>query len=233
MRGAMGKLHHRVACTALVDAYTELSRLVSTLDETDFPRASRCAGWTVGDVLFHVLLDAQRALVTFGTPASTPPTADYISYWRDWANHRSEAAAAAHARFVRIGASAYADPRALAAQWHETAQAVLRFASVMPGSDHVATQGYSLTVTDFLATLAVEATVHHLDMLLELPGRPQPRPGPIELTVDVLDALLGDVDVRPAWDDLTWLLKGTGRFPLTPAEARGLGAVANRFPLLG
>jgi hypothetical protein len=110
---------------------------------------------------------------------------------------------------------------------------VLTTAAAVPGSDVIASQGRTFTVTDFLGTLAVEATVHHLDMLVDLPGKPEPRPGAVEVTVRVLDHLLGDTVQRPPWDDLTWVLKGTGRAPLTTSERRALGATATRFPLLG
>ncbi|MGH3487659.1 MAG: maleylpyruvate isomerase N-terminal domain-containing protein [Actinopolymorphaceae bacterium] len=229
----MDKLHHRVAAAALTDAYSELSRLAGSLDDVDFMRASRCAGWAVGDVLFHVLLDAQRALVAFGTPTREAATTDYVRYWRHWSDHRDESAAAAHARFVRVATGAYPDLRVLAGEWQETAAAVLTTASALPGSDVVASQGQALTATDFLGTLAVEATVHHLDMLVALPGKPEPRPGALELTVRVLDQLLGDTTERPAWDDHTWVLKGTGRSALTTTERRALGATATRFPLVG
>lgn len=226
-------LHHRVAGAAVADAYGELSRLVASLDASDFLRPSRCAGWSVGDVLLHVLLDAQRALVTFATPTTKPATVDHVSYWRNWATNRSDAGAAMHARYVRVAAAAYSDPRMLATHWLETAEAVRHVAGQVSGSDLVATQGHSLTTTDFLGTLAVEATVHHLDMVGDLPGRPGPRPGPIALTVAVLDSLLGDEVPRPPWDDLTWVLKGTGRIPLTAAERTSLGTSASRLPLVG
>jgi uncharacterized protein (TIGR03083 family) len=229
----MGNLHPRVALSAVEDAYVELSRFASGLDLADLMRPSRCVGWTVADVLFHVLLDAQRALVTLATPAGKPADSDHVSYWRTWATERNENAAAAHARFVRVGAAAYQDPRTVVAHWNETAGAALRLAAQAPGADVVATQGHSFTVADFLSTLAVEATVHHLDMTVALPGRPVPRPGPVAHTVDVLDALLGEVRERPAWDDLTWILKGTGRVPLTATERQGLGTTASRFPLVG
>ena len=121
-------LHHRVAGAALTDAYSELSRLVGSLDGTDFLQPSRCAGWSVADVILHVLLDAQRALVTFGTPATKPPSTDHVAYWRNWATQRDDAAAVAeaeHARFVRISAAAYSQPRVIAQHWLTTAQAVL------------------------------------------------------------------------------------------------------------
>jgi hypothetical protein len=38
----------------------------------------------------------------------------------------------------------------------------------------VATQGHVITVPDLAATLVVEATIHHLDMIAELPAAPGP-----------------------------------------------------------
>jgi uncharacterized protein (TIGR03083 family) len=229
----MDTLQHRVALAALVDAYSEVSRLVASLDDTDYLRPSRCAGWSVADVLFHLLLDAQRALVTFATPAPKQANSDFVSYWRTWATNRTDLAAGLHARFVRIAAAAYGEPRQLGHQWRETAQAVVHTSGRLPGADVVTSQGHAFTVTDFLGTLAVEAVVHHLDMTVELPGRPGPRPGALDLTVRVLDQLLGSGARRPAWDDVTWVLKGTGRVPLQPSERQALGSTAARFPLVG
>ena len=229
----MGSLHQRVARAALTDAYSGLESVVMSLAEADFARASRCVGWTVGDVLFHTLLDAQRALVAFGTPARKAPDLDYVSYWRNWMQADNEPFAAGHARFVRIGAAAYVDPTMLARHWQGTASAVLRLASGTPGTDRISTQGHVLTVSDLLGTLAVEATVHHLDLLAELPDRALPRPSATELTVRTLDELLGENVSKPQWNDATWILKATGRLPLTASERNVLGAQADRFPLLG
>lgn len=229
----MGSLHQRVARTALADAYGGLEQVVASLTEADFARASRCTGWTVADVLFHVLLDAQRALVAFGTPARTAPDLDYVNYWRNWMQPANQPFAAAHARFVRISSAAYVDPTILARHWQGTARAVLELANGTPGTDRVSTQDHVLTVSDLLGTLAVEVTVHHLDLLLELPGRALPRPAATELTVRTLDELLGDNVTKPPWNDATWILKATGREPLTLTERKVLGAHAARIPLLG
>jgi len=39
---------------ALAEQHAELSDLLSTLDEADWPRASRCEGWSVADVVLHL-----------------------------------------------------------------------------------------------------------------------------------------------------------------------------------
>jgi hypothetical protein len=49
-----------------------------------------------------------------------------------------------------------------------------------------------------------------------------------------MDGLLSDDAVRPAgWTDEEYLLKATGRLPLTDADRTELGEVAGWFPLLG
>ena len=52
-----------------------------------------------------MLLDAQRALVTFATPASGEADVDFISYWTPF--RPGAEGYAAHTRFVRRMASSY------------------------------------------------------------------------------------------------------------------------------
>ncbi|HET9969138.1 MAG TPA: maleylpyruvate isomerase N-terminal domain-containing protein, partial [Streptosporangiaceae bacterium] len=61
------------ARAAMVASYQAVTDDVSKLGEEDLARPSRCLGWSRGDLLFHMLLDAQRALVTFATPAAAEP----------------------------------------------------------------------------------------------------------------------------------------------------------------
>ena len=88
-----------------------------------------------------------------------------------------------------------------------------------------------LTVPDFVSTLLVEATVHHLDLLVGLEG-PLPAAGsgwpnrPSRTRRVTASA--------PAeWDDVPAVLAGTGRRALDPADRELLGESADRFPLFG
>jgi hypothetical protein len=95
----------------------------------------------------------------------------------------------------------------------------------------VATQGWVVRVDDLLSTLAVEAAVHHLDLVAHL-DRPGPPPGALGEVRRVLEELLG----RPlpaGWDDATAARRGTGREPLADADRAALGDAADRFPLFG
>lgn len=227
------------AIRALGGAYRRITETIRALPEPDYGRPTRCAGWTVADLVFHLLLDAQRALVTCASPTEAHTDTDYISYWaRYWAYDSSgdvehprdrEQKAAAHARFVRISAAAFASPRSLLQMWTETSAAAVRAASATPPDARLATQGRVLTIVDFVATLAVEAAIHHLD--LDLP-HDEPDPDALDLTRRTLDGLLGAGAVRPDWPAAGYALKATGRQPLEPAERAVLGNSAERFPLI-
>jgi hypothetical protein len=43
------------------------------LDEDVGWQTTRCTGWTVRDLAFHLLEDARRALVALHTPANSAP----------------------------------------------------------------------------------------------------------------------------------------------------------------
>ena len=89
-----------------------------------------------------------------------------------------------------------------------------------------------LATADFIATLAVEAAVHYLDLTAGLPAAPPPDAASLALVRRVLDGLLG-TPLPGDWDDRTCALKGTGREALTAAERSALGARADRLPLFG
>src|SRR5215472_1581357 len=232
-------LDRATALGALDAGYQRVTAVTAGLSEADLMRPTRCAGWAVADVLYHQLLDARRALRTFASPSDAPADCDDVSYWRDYAPGEASgpdgdgAAAyagesAAHARYVRIAASAY-PPGALAWEWSETAAAACR-AGRACGHRAVTTQGHVLTVTSFAATLAVEVAVHYLDLTVDLPGAPVPDPGSLALVRRVLAGLLG-APFPDSWDDVTAALKGTGREPLTGEDRQVLGSSAGKFPL--
>jgi Mycothiol maleylpyruvate isomerase N-terminal domain len=127
----MSELDRGAVETALEAVYRNITTVADGLGEADLMRPSRCAGWAVGDVLYHQLLDARRALRTFASPSAEPPDVDDVGYWRAYSPQGhvppGGAEAAAHARFVRIAAAAY-PPGTLAWEWRETAAAACRTA---------------------------------------------------------------------------------------------------------
>jgi hypothetical protein len=136
--------------------------MLDGLAEPDFLLPTRCLGWTVSDVVYHLLGDARRALATLATPAGKAPDVDFISYWEAWKPG---------------GDDAQTRPRAWRAA---AAPAAVRLAALAP-YPVIATQGHALTVADLADTLAVEATIHHLDMIASVPAAPGPAPGCLAL----------------------------------------------------
>jgi hypothetical protein len=232
----MSDLDRTVVENALAATYRNITTVADGLGDGELMLPSLCAGWALGDVLYHQLLDARRALRTFASPSADRPDVDDIGYWRPYSPHSGEheavggAEAAAHARHVRIVASAY-PPGALAWEWRETAASACRAARACPHRA-VTTQGHVLRTVDFIATLAVEAAVHYLDLTAGLPASPPADAASLVLVRRVLDGLLG-TPMPGDWDDRTYALKGTGRTPVAEAERSAIGPLAERLPLFG
>ncbi|MGC4813987.1 maleylpyruvate isomerase N-terminal domain-containing protein [Micromonospora sp. DT228] len=217
---------------ALAQAYAGITAVVGDLDDAGLQRATRCRGWLVADLLLHVLGDAQRALVALASPVDGPADVDDVSYWRDFPSGDDEGNR--HAWWVRRSAAAFDRPTGIVRLWRDTAPAAVRAAGSANPEGYVTTQGHVLRVPDFLATLTTEAVVHHLDLTPELPDAPPPGPLAARVAVTTMEGLLSDDTVRPAgWDDQDFLLKATGRVPLTDRDRLELGESAGWFPLLG
>jgi hypothetical protein len=103
---------------------------------------------------------------------------------------------------------------------------------LLPVDVKVATQGHVLFAADFLATLAVEATIHHLDLAAGDKSLAGPSGPGLAVTRETLDGALGK-PVPVGWSDVDYVLKATGRAELTGGDRASLGVLATRFPLLG
>ncbi|HAW11381.1 MAG TPA: hypothetical protein DCX12_10065 [Chloroflexi bacterium] len=239
---------------ALGESYRAVTAAVRTLPDAAFERPTRCWGWTVRDVLFHLLLDPQRALVAFATPTTEAATTDLVAYWRPY--QPGTEGAERHAEFVRRAASADARAATLVEEWEETSEAALRAAAAAvmagraehqvtpratrrrgreasaPASGRVRTQGLVIAIPDLLATLTVEAVLHHLDLTVNLDSPPPAPPAALEVVRVTLDGLLGS-PLPVAWDAETYALKATGRVALDGGELDRLGPLGARLPLLG
>jgi uncharacterized protein (TIGR03083 family) len=211
-------------------AYEAFAVVVRPLGDEESWRPTGCTGWAVRDLVFHCAGDAQRALVALHTPAAGPPDRDAVTYWRDWAP--DPAGAANGRRFNRVSASMFLDFRQLRDLYLETTAATVNAVADARPELRVATQGHVLTAGDLMLTLAVEATVHHLDLTVSLPAARPPAPAGLTAVRTVLDGLLGR-PVPVAWTDEHYARAATGRVPLTADEARRLGGDAARFPLFG
>jgi hypothetical protein len=213
----------------LILLYAAETEAVRDRPEADFGRPTRTE-WTVRELLFHQLLDAQRTLVALASPAApqAEPDVDPVSYWRpffpdsDWN--------APHADFVRVAASAYSSGAVLLDHFTTTAEAAGRAVAAADPSSRVRTQGHVISVADLASTLVVEATTHLLDLTVDLAGAPQPPAAALAEARRVLEGLNGE-PLPERWDDIEAVLKGTGRTPISDEERTRLGEAWR--PLLG
>ncbi|MFJ7147191.1 maleylpyruvate isomerase N-terminal domain-containing protein [Streptomyces sp. NPDC100445] len=211
-------------------AYEAASAVVADLGDEESWLPTGCTGWAVRDLVFHCLQDAQRALVALHTPVDRPVDRDAVTYWRDW---RPDTAGAANGRrWARVNGSMFLDFGQLRGLYLETLAAAAHAAATTPPGTPVATQGHVLTAGDLTTTLAVEATVHHLDLTVRLPHAPGPSAEGLAAVRTTLDGLLGR-PAPPGWSDAHYARVGTGRTALTDAERAALGSTADRFPLFG
>jgi Mycothiol maleylpyruvate isomerase N-terminal domain len=228
-------IDYATALHRLTKAYDGIDRLVAALTRDDLLEFSRCRGWVVADVLFHVLCDAQRALIALASPHPGLSDRDFVTYWRGLAGDRDPIPGTWS---IKRSAAAFRDGLGSIALWQETSPAAVRAAGAADPNGHVTTQGHVLAVPDFLMTLATEAAIHHLDMTLHLPTARQPHPDALAAAVDSLDGLARTTDsgagavgdtMRPTtWTAEQYVLKATGREALSAGEA----TQARGYPLL-
>jgi hypothetical protein len=213
----------------LAELYAAEAAAVRDRPEADLGRPTRTE-WTVRELLFHQLLDAQRTLVALASPAAAgeEPDVDSVSYWRpffpdsDWN--------APHADFVRVAASAYSSGAVLLDHFTTTTEASARAVAAADPASLVHTQGHVISVADLASSLVVEATTHLLDLTVDLAGAPSPPPEALAEARRVLEGLNGG-PLPAAWADIEAVLKGTGRTPLADDEYAELGPEWR--PLLG
>jgi Mycothiol maleylpyruvate isomerase N-terminal domain. len=212
-------------------AYGAFAGVVTSLSDEESWLPSGCVGWAVRDLVFHCLADALRGLVALHTPTAGPADRDAVTYWGGLAAGHD--GCGERATLYPGGASMFLEFEQLRGLYLATATATVIAAERSDPQQFVSTQGHVLTAGDLMATLAVEATVHHLDLVAHLPAAVQPPEAAGLACVRVtLDGLLGH-PIPVDWSDQHYARAATGRLPLTAAEKHGLGTDADRFPLFG
>jgi hypothetical protein len=179
------------------------------------------------------MLDAQRALMALAAPGPEPADTDAVSYWRAYTAEpdADEELESETARFATDSAAAYGRPAGLVRHWTHLSAAAVSAAARSDPELTVATQGLRLSTDDFLRTLVVEATLHHLDLVRYLAGVPSPPAANLALTRATIEGLL-EVPIPPDWDDRSTALWLTGREAAPAAELHRLGPAADLLPVI-
>ncbi|WP_370949105.1 maleylpyruvate isomerase N-terminal domain-containing protein [Amycolatopsis sp. cg5] len=210
-------------------AWTALLSAVADLKDEDFARHSGCAGWLVRDLVCHLVIDAQDVLITLVTPAETEPTRDSVTYWQV-SDKPPTGDDPLDALIVRL-AAAYEDPALLKFHLDDVGSAAGRAAELADPGIRVATQDFVLTAGDYLSAYVLEWTLHHLDLIADLPGAARPPAECVAKVRGMLEKIAGS-PFPASFSDTDVLLVATGRRAPTEAERAGLGELAAKLPLV-
>ncbi|MEU2923860.1 maleylpyruvate isomerase N-terminal domain-containing protein [Streptomyces sp. NPDC007251] len=211
-------------------SWTALRTAVAELPDEDFERPSGCAGWLVRDLVCHLVIDAQDVLITLVTPADTEPTVDAATYWKLVEPPTGDDPL--DALIPRL-AAAYGEPRLLKFHLDDVGSAAGRAAALADPAARVRTRDDVLTVGDYLSAYVLEWTLHHLDLIAQLP--PGSAAGPPAETLAAARAALEKIAgtaFPDSFSDTDALLVGTGRRAPSDAEQTALGDVAGRLPFV-
>lgn len=211
----------------LTGAYDDLVTAFAEVDDEHAWAQTGCLGWSVRDLAFHCLADARRGLVALHTPTDREPDTDSVGYWRSWGT--PEDGGDLGRRMGRVQSSVFESWPQLRAFHAEASRAAAHAGRAADPGMVVTTQGHAITADDLLRTLAVEAAIHHLDLVahLHLPG---PSAQSLREARTVLDAL-GPAAFPAEWSDRDVVLIGTGRVHLTEDLRTALGELADALPL--
>ncbi|MGZ3119493.1 maleylpyruvate isomerase N-terminal domain-containing protein [Streptomyces sp. H62] len=206
--------------------WAALRGAVAGLPDEDFARPSGCAGWLVRDLVCHLVIDAQDVLITLATPADTEATRDAVSYWEVVEPPTGEDPL--DALTVRL-AAAYEEPWLLRFHLDDVGAAAGRAAALATPAARVATRGEVLTVDDYLNAYVLEWTLHHLDLIADLPNAPEPPAEGLARSRELLERIAGAA-FPASFTDREALSVGTGRRAPSGEQQAALGELAARLP---
>jgi uncharacterized protein (TIGR03083 family) len=209
--------------------WAALRTAVADLSDEDFTQPSGCRGWLVRDLVCHLIIDAQDVLITLATPAEAEPTRNAVTYW-NVAETPPTGDDPLDALIVRL-AAAYEEPRLLKFHLDDLGAAAGRAAQFADPSMRVSTKDEILTAGDYLSAYVLEWTLHHLDLIANLPHAAEPPAEGLATSRAMLETIAGTA-FPASFSDKDALLVGTGRRAPTDSEDAALGELAATLPLV-
>jgi hypothetical protein len=259
----MGALERDAVLDALEASYGNLTTVADALGEDELMLPSRCAGWAVADVLYHQLLDARRALITFASPApGTPPSGgqpaggqrldapqpeapqpeapqpdvDDVSYWQAFSPASGESAALGSPEAAQH--ARYVRVVASAYSARTLAREWRETAAAACRAARACPHPAVTTQGHILATTDFAATlaVESAVHYLDLTTGLVAAPPPDAGSLALVRRVLDGLlgtSMPGPWDDQTYALKGTGRVLISAKDRIELGPLADLLPLFG
>ncbi|MHC9296101.1 maleylpyruvate isomerase N-terminal domain-containing protein [Mycobacterium sp. LTG2003] len=209
--------------------WTALRSAVAALADEEFAQPSGCTGWLVRDLVCHLIIDAQDVLITLVTPTDRQPTRNAVTYWEVSATPPS-GDDPLDAVTVRL-AAAYEEPWLLKFHLDDVGSAAGRAAALADPGLRVHTRDEVFAVGDYLRAYVLEWTLHHLDLVANLPGAAGPPAAGLAESRSMLEQIAG-TPFPASLSDEDVLLVGTGRREATAVEKLALGELATRLPFV-
>lgn len=212
----------------------ELADAVSGLSEAEWNLPTRCAPWSVRDLLGHVCVVIAWLPGMLAAPAPVEAEVSAVDYYRP-DDRFSPQTNGARIALAQVRAAEPVDGAALAEDFAEIWRRVDRLCRSQPVGRNVRTRhGDAMLLSEFLVTRVVEVAVHGLDLADALGRKPWLTPSAGDA---VLELLLGADQTAAAhrlgWDQPRFLRKATGREPLGEAEAAQIERLGIRWLALG
>ncbi|WP_155059782.1 maleylpyruvate isomerase N-terminal domain-containing protein [Streptomyces blattellae] len=216
----------------------QLAEAMTGVSAAEWQLPTRCAPWTVSDLLAHVRVVIAWLPGMLAGPAPTRAEVSAVGYYRPDGRFAPDTNAARIA-LAQDHAAQQLSGAALAADFDATRQQVDRLCRAEPEGRVVRTRhGDPMLLSEFLLTRVVEVAVHGLDLADAL-GR---EPWLTSQAADLLQDLLLGPDEAAAeaaaleklgWGQLRFLRKATGREPITREEAADVSRLGIRWLTLG
>jgi len=211
-----------------------LQDVVSGLTETDLNLASPCPPWTIGELLCHMLMGADRisqALSQSGDASEPPITTS--QYYR--ADQRFSAATNAdRIETASALAASLGEPDAIAAELGLRCRRSIELLTTAPAGQIIRTRhGDPMLLTDFARTRVVELAVHGLDVASGLGRRPWMTAAAADVLLELLvpDGQGDELCTRLDCDRVGLIARLTGRATLPAAHEQLLAGRITRLTL--
>ncbi|MEU2735804.1 maleylpyruvate isomerase N-terminal domain-containing protein [Streptomyces sp. NPDC007095] len=212
----------------------QLAQAMTGVSAAEWRLPTRCAPWTVSDLLAHVRVVIAWLPGMLAVPAPTRAEVSAVEYYRPDDRFAPDTNAARIA-LAQDHAAEQLGGAALADDFDATWQQVDRLCRAEPEGRVVRTRhGDPMLLSEFLLTRVVEVAVHGLDLADAL-GR---EPWLTSQAADLVQGLLLGPDGAAAleklgWGQLHFLRKATGREPITREEALDVSRLDIRWLTLG
>jgi uncharacterized protein (TIGR03083 family) len=212
----------------------QLARAMTGVSAAEWRLPTRCAPWSVSDLLAHVRVVIGWLPGMLAAPAPDRAEVSAVEYYRPDDRFAPDTNAA-RITLAQNRAAEHLSGAALAEDFNATWEQVARLCHAEPEGRVVRTRhGDPMLLSEFLLTRVVEVAVHGLDLADAL-GR---EPWMTSQAADLVQYLLLGPDGAAAleklgWGQLRFLRKSTGRDAITREEALDVSRLGIRWLTLG